>query len=714
MKNAICTWNPVDDVDGYNVYLKFDEGEFEKQNTELITDLEYTIEDVADGEYEAYVTAVREGQESDPSEIVEFEVGITPDILYEPNIVFNVIDSDNLDSNEDALLRILSMRQHYNIDVVGDDDLETYNGWGDVDFLIVRPEDDSFTPHPYDTFLRNTIIAEDIHCVTFNRHHSRNINDFGSNSRFTTGTVSFANSEGSDNHPVKSKHIRNAGETAGTGGIHEVFDLNSDVKNVYAKSGSSSTALVGVRDISVRSEYHFGLWDGDEYYPFGMGVLHNIIDSRLLNSIGSYVPERSSIDFSSLSNGSIPSSFIPILDGEMGDFSIEESTVGNITYLSDSIPEKSLVFKGVSSGSLRGLLFDDLQSSEEGEVLTMIKASGDLGSSPRMMIGLRGSDGDGVYGGIRVEADRIDTSYIIDGSANAQTFTAWCSRDTWFFIRLRFLGGVIYIKVWELGGDEPDEWTAERSISFTASEGKPWMWAGDIERVEVGFISYSPNAMTALNPLRKPIRDLYKTDFGNESLTLWSERNPYNWVSEWENRNVRIEDDTLSIYGGAVLTATSASGTGRVFQRLTDIPEIEDCEVLILMQTTQLSGNQLRIHLRSGGAEDNERGYFLDFTGGDVSIRKYDEDSSTVTLRELEFTWSTGTWYWARFRIEGTELSAKVWEHGTSEPGDWSEQVLDTEYSHGYFGVGWFTYGGNKRFDYLAMSFDGSTVPLPE
>lgn len=74
MKDANITWDAVADVNGYNVYLSTDGGAFEKQNTELITALEYTIEALDVGEYEVRVVAVRNDIESEGCSAVEFKV----------------------------------------------------------------------------------------------------------------------------------------------------------------------------------------------------------------------------------------------------------------------------------------------------------------------------------------------------------------------------------------------------------------------------------------------------------------------------------------------------------------------------------------------------------------------------------------------------------------------------------------------------------------
>ena len=73
MATARCTWTAVSGVDGYNVYLKSN-GEFVKQNSELVTATVYDIENLEDGDYEAYATSVLNDVESDASNVKGFEV----------------------------------------------------------------------------------------------------------------------------------------------------------------------------------------------------------------------------------------------------------------------------------------------------------------------------------------------------------------------------------------------------------------------------------------------------------------------------------------------------------------------------------------------------------------------------------------------------------------------------------------------------------------
>ena len=81
MATARCTWTEVSGVDGYNVYLKSN-GTFVKQNSELITETVYDIENLEDGDYEAYATSVLNSVESDASNVKGFEVDTSVSVEF--------------------------------------------------------------------------------------------------------------------------------------------------------------------------------------------------------------------------------------------------------------------------------------------------------------------------------------------------------------------------------------------------------------------------------------------------------------------------------------------------------------------------------------------------------------------------------------------------------------------------------------------------------
>ena len=72
----LLTWDSVENVDGYNVYIDDGEG-YIRQNTVMLTTPQFDLSYLDSGEYDTYVTSVRSGFESDPS-------GVLPVTIPEP------------------------------------------------------------------------------------------------------------------------------------------------------------------------------------------------------------------------------------------------------------------------------------------------------------------------------------------------------------------------------------------------------------------------------------------------------------------------------------------------------------------------------------------------------------------------------------------------------------------------------------------------------
>lgn len=84
------TWDAVSGVDGYNLYESVDGGAYVKKNTSLITQTTYSSDELSNGNYNFYVTAVENGVESDPSNIVNVQVGPQAYTYYKYSQTANV------------------------------------------------------------------------------------------------------------------------------------------------------------------------------------------------------------------------------------------------------------------------------------------------------------------------------------------------------------------------------------------------------------------------------------------------------------------------------------------------------------------------------------------------------------------------------------------------------------------------------------------------
>ena len=104
MATARCTWTAVSGVDGYNVYLKSN-GEFVKQNSELITETTYDIEGLEGGNYEAYATSVKDSLESGPSNVKLFEIDDPP---YIEGAFAITVKTDNTGTSNDDQFTLTS------------------------------------------------------------------------------------------------------------------------------------------------------------------------------------------------------------------------------------------------------------------------------------------------------------------------------------------------------------------------------------------------------------------------------------------------------------------------------------------------------------------------------------------------------------------------------------------------------------------------------
>ena len=72
--------------------------------------------------------------------------------------------------------------------------------------------------------------------------------------------------------------------------------------------------------------------------------------------------------------------------------------------------------------------------------------------------------------------------------------------------------------------------------------------------------------------------------------------------------------------------------------------------------------------------------------GADLVIQKKVNGSTTI-LNETAFPAQAGISYTLRFSVVGSTLSAKVWQTGSSEPGNWMVTATDSTFQSGYCGL---------------------------
>lgn len=74
-------------------------------------------------------------------------------------------------------------------------------------------------------------------------------------------------------------------------------------------------------------------------------------------------------------------------------------------------------------------------------------------------------------------------------------------------------------------------------------------------------------------------------------------------------------------------------------------------------------------------------------------------------------SFSANTWFWVRFRANGTNLKLRVWKDGTDEPSTWTLTATDSEHSSGYVGLTGSTETSVCEFDVVGVGTNGDTAP---
>ncbi len=83
---------------------------------------------------------------------------------------------------------------------------------------------------------------------------------------------------------------------------------------------------------------------------------------------------------------------------------------------------------------------------------------------------------------------------------------------------------------------------------------------------------------------------------------------------------------------------------------------------------------------------DGNNWYKAYIDGANLVIQKKVNGSTTI-LNETAFVAQAGISYTLRFSVVGSTLSAKVWQTGSSEPGNWMATATDSTFQSGYCGL---------------------------
>ena len=194
---------------------------------------------------------------------------------------------------------------------------------------------------------------------------------------------------------------------------------------------------------------------------------------------------------------------------------------------------------------------------------------------------------------------------------------------------------------------------------------------------------------------------------------------PANFTARWTATNetwaVREKAGAL---GGKTLEHTRTATARRGFSW--DTPGSDtDTEILVRWRSTSATAtDQFWLILRGSGSAGSETGYVFRNTSG-TSVQIARVVSGTLTTIGAAVTIPTlvdNEWYWLRFRVNGSDLKAKLWagEH-LPEPSAWTIELTDSNIpGSGWMGVGNAAATGTSRdYDDIAVGTSGDTAVFP-
>jgi len=189
---------------------------------------------------------------------------------------------------------------------------------------------------------------------------------------------------------------------------------------------------------------------------------------------------------------------------------------------------------------------------------------------------------------------------------------------------------------------------------------------------------------------------------------------PADWTEQWNTTVASI--DVVADLGKNRIMSVLHTSNNWYANSWDDIGSPADVEVLARVRWTYGYYRCAYVVLRGSGTT-NENGYLASFQDyGTNSFYLYKMTNGSLTsLGYVTGTLELNTWYWVRFRVEGTALKAKYWADGEAEPASWQIENTDATYASGWVGWGSQYYYGVGRLQecgYFSADLCGGDASL--
>jgi hypothetical protein len=167
--------------------------------------------------------------------------------------------------------------------------------------------------------------------------------------------------------------------------------------------------------------------------------------------------------------------------------------------------------------------------------------------------------------------------------------------------------------------------------------------------------------------------------------------------------------DSATATGGKLISENQGNyDTAFLWDQITD----NDVELLARVRTDSTGTGVFRLLLRfTGTSQQDYTAYTLtydDYFYHRIALAQVINGSGT-SLNTADFSQTAGNWNWIRFRVNGSTLSAKIWDDADPEPASWMIQENDTGISSGSVGI--YSMGEVEQYDLVNVGTAGDSAP---
>ncbi|GAC1303040.1 MAG: hypothetical protein NVSMB27_42790 [Ktedonobacteraceae bacterium] len=185
---------------------------------------------------------------------------------------------------------------------------------------------------------------------------------------------------------------------------------------------------------------------------------------------------------------------------------------------------------------------------------------------------------------------------------------------------------------------------------------------------------YTFGLPSTLTPPPSPGTILAQDTFQRPNQSLWGTASDgQTWAGNANTlTNFSINNDT------GVVSGTKTSGYSAILGS-----KATDAEVLFSGSISAFNSTNLAALLHF--TDTNH--YYKAFIDGSNLVIVKKVNGTTTRLASHSFSATANQSYTVRFNVTGNTLSAKVWQTGTSEPGNWMVSTTDSSFASGYCGL---------------------------